>query len=222
MAHRQVKLSKLTFPGDGYMYVICDICGRKVRQKDTVVIRDRYNLQNNLVVCKEDADKPNPQLRPFYVRERQLPNPKYVRGDVADQYLSYTSTQVPSAPRLLNVTNEALSQQIMLTWQGPDNCGDSQIIGYRVTRAQPQLSTQFIVISDTLSYDTFCFDTTGIIGTYYTYQVAAINAAGVGPYSSIFYYPSQIIDDTVEYIITDDTLYTLETDDTNLYIEMDP
>ena len=210
---RQVKLPKLSYPGDGYMYVLCDVCGRKVRQRDTVVIRDRYNLQNNLVVCREDADKPNPHLRPLFIRERQLPNPKQVRGDVADKYASYTSTQVPSAPRLLTVTNEALSQQIMLSWQGPDNCGDSQIIGYQIVRSNHSNSPGTVIIADTLSYNTMAFDTTGVIGTFYGYQVAAINSAGVGALSDICYYPYYVYSAIVD-IVTSDTGQQLVTTDT--------
>lgn len=70
------------YPGDGYYYVICDICGRKVRYKDTMLIKDKYNFQNGLVVCLRDVDKTNPQA---YLRARkERPNPKITRGEGPD------------------------------------------------------------------------------------------------------------------------------------------
>lgn len=202
------------------MYTICDVCGCKIRAVDAVIIRDKYNHLNNRVVCKNDVDKTNPQVRPSYVRERVLINPELVRNDYTDRYVSETlSTRVPSAPRNLRATLSGISDVIALYWDGPENPGDSPVIGYRITRAWPQVATQEVIKSNTNSYNMYYEDTEGNINLFYTYQVAAINSAGVSAYSNLAYYPS--LEDTtgVDYILASDTGYFLVTSDTGLLIE---
>lgn len=75
------------YPGNGYYYVICDVCGKKMRARDSVLITDKYNYLNNMLVCKEDADKTNPQDQIKAVRERQIDNPKYIRTEGGDNFV---------------------------------------------------------------------------------------------------------------------------------------
>lgn len=83
-------VSMYAYPGNGYYYVICDVCGKKTRFKDTVLIRDKYNYQNGLLVCKKDADKTNPQS---YLRaKKERPNPKSTRGEGPDVFISTPNT----------------------------------------------------------------------------------------------------------------------------------
>lgn len=216
-----MSLPKYSHPGDGYMYVICDVCGKKVRQKDTVYIQDRFNTLNNRVVCKEDYEKTNPQNTPIKIRETYRPDPVRVRSEPADRYVTYpNSSIVPGAPRLLTATPSTLGTTIDLFWQAPDNSGDSPIIGYRVKRGFPQAAPLEVLESNTLSPNTYYMDDTGDINFFYTYQVAAINSAGVGPYSDIAYYPYEENTTGVDYLLASDTGYFLLTSDTGTLIEL--
>lgn len=49
------------YPGDNYYYIICDICGKKVRRKDAYRSGTSINSAQNLLVCKKDLDILNPQ-----------------------------------------------------------------------------------------------------------------------------------------------------------------
>lgn len=89
-------------PGAGYVYVICDVCGRKVRRKDTQKVNDRWNLQNGLVVCKWDIDKVNEQNKPIKVKEKLITNPKDLRSEPTDRFESPdVDDRAPSAPQKL-------------------------------------------------------------------------------------------------------------------------
>ena len=68
------------YPGDGYYYVLCDVCGVKMRAKDAIFINDKYNLFNQLLVCPADADETNPQSYIKSVRERQIDDPNLIRS----------------------------------------------------------------------------------------------------------------------------------------------
>src|SRR5260221_1742581 len=98
------------YPGNGYVYVICDVCGGKFHQKDTVLIKDSWNLQNNLVVCRKDVDKANAQLRPSTTYEKPVPYPEKLRPPQKDQYVSNSiAAQLPSAPQQLTATINPLN-----------------------------------------------------------------------------------------------------------------
>ncbi len=75
------------YPGNGYYYVICAVCGIKIRAKDTVLVKDKYNFQNNMVVCKKDADETNPQSYLKTRPERQIDNPDYIRSEGPDNFI---------------------------------------------------------------------------------------------------------------------------------------
>jgi len=61
----QVHTSVTKYPGNERYFVLCDLCGKKFRKRDTVQIQDRFNLLNKLVVCHKDAERTNEQARPF-------------------------------------------------------------------------------------------------------------------------------------------------------------
>lgn len=74
-----MRFSSLKYPGDGYYYILCDVCGGKVRLKDAIQVKDKYNFLNGLLVCKEDYEKTNPQA---YLRARkERRNPVISRGE---------------------------------------------------------------------------------------------------------------------------------------------
>ena len=88
MARYKTKpLQNYRYPGDGYYYVLCDVCGKKLRARDAVYINDKYNLLSKLLVCKNDADKTNPQsyLRAF--KDTQIDNPRLIRSEGEDQFV---------------------------------------------------------------------------------------------------------------------------------------
>lgn len=84
---------------------------------------------------------------------------------------------VPDAPTNVGIDGIA-NGEVYLYWDAPANNGGSAITGYRITSTAP-------VVTKTLTGS----DTSGTIGglvsgTSYTFTVAAINAAGIGPESS--------------------------------------
>jgi len=74
-------LSIRRYPGDGYYYVLCDICGRKLRAKDAIYMSDKYNLHSKLLVCPEDADETNPQAYLKAFKDDQIDNPRLIRSE---------------------------------------------------------------------------------------------------------------------------------------------
>ena len=200
------------YPGNGYVYVICDVCGGKFHQKDTVLIKDSWNLQNNLVVCRKDVDKANAQLRPSTTYEKPVPYPEKLRPPQKDQYVSNSiAAQLPSAPQQLTATINPLNGYIDLNWLGPEDSGSGYIIGYQITRAEPQYAYQFTLNSNTNTSLTFYEDITSDITHFYTYQVAAINGYGVGAVSNLALFPSQNVSSTINYLTVSQTNFVLTT-----------
>ncbi len=194
-------LSSTKHPGSGYIYVICDVCGRKIRRKDAILIKDKYNTQNNLLVCKQDADKTNPQSIPYTVKERPIADPKSIRVEQPDTYTAEQATRLPGAPRNLKAKAGHFSNQVELTWEGPIDGGSSRITGYQITRSDPQYMPQVVILDSTDGDVTAYTDATADIDTLYTYQISAINSAGVGEPSNIAPYPKQVEESDVNYLI---------------------
>lgn len=191
------------YPGDGYHYVQCDICGSKVRAKDAQIIPDKFSDKKNLIVCKDDVDKTNPQqyLRAF--RERQISHPQYIRSEGSDVFLKDGSEdRLPSAPRYINVIG-ASSDGIELQWLGPEDVGSSGLIGYAIKRSSPCGGTQTVLIANTGSTATYYLDTTGSLTGNYGYSVAAINCFGTGAYSEENCFPPSYVVPSEAYLVTD-------------------
>lgn len=200
--------------GPGYAYILCDVCGRKIRQKDAILITDRYNTQSNLLVCKDDADKTNPQNIPFSISELNITNPKLVRSEAPDtNIVNPYDNRVPSAPQLAIATIHPINSTIILQWQGPVDVGSGPIIGYKITRV-PQLSFDVPIEANTNINSTYYEDLTGDISLDYSYTIAAINTFGMGP-STIAYYPVERLDTTLgstdKYLLASQTSYVLTT-----------
>lgn len=73
---------KLSYPGDGYYYVICDSCGKKMRAKDAKLRWD------NFLVCSKDFEQRHPQDSIRVPQKRRQLNPKYVRSEGEDIFFS--------------------------------------------------------------------------------------------------------------------------------------
>lgn len=185
---------KKRYPGDGYYYVICDVCGFKVRAKDTQKINDKYNTLNGLIVCKDDVEKTNPQQ--YLKGRKERPAPTYSRPEIPDNFgfihtaseietgdLSNPTGRTPSAPTGLKIESYSTTSRV-LTWQPAADTGSSTATGYRLVRrayigaAEIPYSTTTINTSSSARRYT---DDETILDIYnYTYTVAVINRDGVG------------------------------------------
>lgn len=169
------------YPGNGYYYILCDVCGWKVRAKDAVLIKDKYNLLNNCLVCLKCDEKANPQtyIRPFY--DRQIDNPEFIRGEAADEYQTDpTSTDVPGQAQQLRI----LTPDVSLEWLGPLNGSEGgNIIGYIIQR-KTDAGSFATIVANTDGPATYWVDDTVVTGHTYTYKVAALNTNGAGDYSN--------------------------------------
>lgn len=190
------------YPGDGFLYVICDICGRKVRQRDTQIITDKWNPHRNLVVCHRDVDQTNQQSIPIQVKDYPLPDPKGVRSEPPDQYLTNpTNDRVPTAPQELVVTYQYASGAAYLVWQAPIDPGSDAVQGYLIYRAEPQYTTYELIWTTTNANTTY-LDSDNDDGSFASYYVVAFNSAGNSPASNEAFYP-YALDDNIVYLIDD-------------------
>ena len=177
--------------GPGYAYILCDVCGQKIYQKDAILISDKYNLYYGLLVCEEDADKTNPQAIPYSVSETQIQNPKLLRSERPDvNTTNSNSNRVPGAPTLLTATLHPINATIVLQWQGPVDSGSDPITGYVITRAVPQATVQQVLVDNTGSASPYYEDTSSSLSQDSTYTVRAINAYGTGTDSNLAYFPT--------------------------------
>lgn len=186
-------MSSTRYPGNLHYYVICDVCGCKLRAKDAIQINDRYNTLHKMVVCRKDADKANPQERlGTTVKPRQEKPLKLVRpeNETATYVYAGTAAEIESpassasngrsagAPQHLTVSG-ATASSVELEWYGPDDAGSSPASGYRIQRESPVgggFSTLETVTQAALYYK----DETVSASTQYNYRVAIVNDAGVG------------------------------------------
>lgn len=183
------------YPGNGYYYILCDVCGRKIRSKDAVLIKDKFNLLNNMLVCKEDNDETNPQQYIKSVRERQIDNPAFIRSEGTDREVfasepSEIETPDPSdpvgrtasAPRYLVVIG-ATASSVELQWMGPLDSGSSAPCGYQIERESP-VGGGFNTLITTTTPALYYNDTTVSASTQYNYRVSVSNTAGIGDASN--------------------------------------
>lgn len=179
------------YPGIDNRFVICDVCGKKFRVKDTIKIQDRFNLLNNMIVCLADADKTNPQIKPIRIYEDLLVKKDYVRPE--STFFSYTNLEnedtIGSAPRDLIATLAPLTLNIQLIWDGPLYWGNALTLGYRVYRADGVTEIYTVINSNTNSLATYYLDSSGDIESVYSYRVSRITNLGESPLSNIAYFP---------------------------------
>ena len=96
-----------------------------------------------------------------------------------------TTASAPSKPTLNGTLG---NQRIPLAWTAPSSDGHSALNGYRIQRQTSSDGTTWsswsTLVSNTGSTSVTYTNTGLTAGTYYRYRVAALNAAGVGAYSS--------------------------------------
>lgn len=196
------------YPGVDNRFVICDVCGKKFRVKDTVRIVDRFNLLNNMIVCFADADKANPQIKPIRIHEDLLIRKDYVRPEAT--YMTYTNLEnedtIGSAPQNLIVNVEPLSRTLQLTWDGPLDYGNARVLGYKIYRGDQLLDILSVINSNTHSLATYYLDETASLDGEYVYSVAMVTELGDSPLSNYAYYP-RYIEPTFLSISQNDTYY---------------
>ena len=95
-----------------------------------------------------------------------------------------TGPQLPSAPTGLAATADSIDR-INLTWNAPNDDGDSAIGGYRIEVSDDAGTTWANLMSNTGSGDTTYTHTMVSLGTTQHYRVSAINGLGAGPASNV-------------------------------------
>lgn len=197
----------ITHPGSGYNFVICDICGKKLRSKDAQLVTAKYSPFKGLLVCADCVDEKNNKDRPYIPRVERPLNPRHIRQEQQDQYVDNTnSDRLSGAPKNLVATRDSMGEGIQLTWDGPDNPGTGRITGYQVTRANPQFAYDFIIEVNTDSPATYYLDTEADLTEEYTYTVAAVTDVGVGARSDYGFYPAQTVSSYIIYIMDGNNL----------------
>lgn len=168
------------YPGDGEYYIICAVCGKKMRAKEGRLAESIYH--KNLVVCQEDYDKDNPQTYLRSVKERQPPPAIWNRGETSsDSFVTNTETdRVPGPPKevaFISLTDTFTEIQ----WLGPDDAGSGAISGYKIEISRPMGGTYETVVLDTGTVSTYYKHTVvSGPGVETCYRVSAINDFGTG------------------------------------------
>lgn len=178
--------------GNEYIYVICSVCQGKFHRKDTIKVHDRYNQQNGRIVCKWDIDETNPQSYPIKIIERAPDDLELLTGKANVEFATpLVDDRLPSAPLNPFAVAAVFTDGIELYWQAPLNQGSSDIQGYLIERADPQLGGYDVITSNSNNPDAYYNDVTAIQSTFYSYRIKAINTFGASPYSIEFFYPYQ-------------------------------
>ena len=186
----------MKYPGEGYYYILCDVCGKKMRARDAIFVTDKDNLQNRLLVCRQDADEANPQQRLRSRRDRDIRTPHLIRSEGTDTFgYIHTASEIetgslsdptgtsPDAPENL-VAKTLSSTQIELTWDFRGYPGTSPVSGYKIERESPVSGGFTTLVANTGYPSTYYVDTGLTTGTQYNYRVSAINATGTSSASN--------------------------------------
>lgn len=206
-----MKFNPLQHPGSEYRRVICDVCGRKLYAKDVVQIKDRWNYQNNLVVCREDADRVNDQVKPITTHEKPVSDPDNIRIELDPTFVTVnTDSRAPGIPYNIRGYIDSLTGYLNLVWNAPDDPGTSGILYFTLRRADPQLGT-YTTLGNTTDGSPYYADSSATISTAYTYIISATNSYGTGSYSTPFYWPTQQVNSDINYLVVsqDDTEITM-------------
>ncbi len=182
-------------PGSGYHYVICDVCGRKLRAKDATLIKDKYNRLYGRLVCSKDIEKTNPQAYPLKTRHESVVDPKMVRTEPTPRQVfisnaSEIENPVPgsvtgrlSGPPKLPTVIGATASSVELVWYGPDDPGSENHSGYLIERESP-VGGGFSTLVTTTIPAMYYEDTSVSASTQYNYRISAVSSVGTGTASA--------------------------------------
>tara|TARA_R110000868_G_scaffold205232_2_gene453618 strand:- start:82 stop:723 length:642 start_codon:yes stop_codon:yes gene_type:complete len=204
------------YPGDSEYYIICAICGKKMRAKEGRLAESEY--QKNLVVCQDDYDIYNPQFHLRSVVERKPPPAIWNRGEnTNDTFVVNSDTdRVPGPPRELSFISltDTFSE---IQWLGPYDSGSGAISGYKIEIARPIGGTYETVVENTGSVAMYYKHIVASgIGVETCYRVSAINDFGTGnPSVEVCYDRDASIllfttEDGADYITTEDDDFITE------------
>jgi hypothetical protein len=198
------------------MYVICDSCGAKVHQSETILVNDKYSLQNGLVICTVHLNDREYGLRPINTNETIVSNPRYVRSENSDRFITNANDDTaPTAPRNVRPQASTIGNYVDIYWEGPESIGSSAIESYTIYRRNPQLGGTAVTIVTGESI-TYYRDENADVDTEYSYTIAATNGYGTGPESSPGYYPTIRVAPSVVYLLDESGNYI--TDENGTYI----
>lgn len=182
--------------GNAGHYAICDVCGRKFRAKNLLVVRDKYSTQNGLLVCKADKDKTNPQMMLESIKIRHIPNPAKVRveqpaiytfidsiEEVESGSTTYPSGSAPGTPTQL-IAEPNSDGDVMLSWTITQGVGSSPIKGYKIERESPVGGGFSTLVENSSTVATYYLDDTTSGTTQYNYRISAINDHGTSSAST--------------------------------------
>jgi hypothetical protein len=182
--------------GNAGHYAICDVCGRKFRAKNLVLVNDKLNTQNGLLVCKADKDKTNQQMLLEPIKIRHIPNPAKVRVEQPAIYsfidtieevehgsTTYPSGNAPGAPTQL-IAEPNSDGDVMLAWTITLGVGSSPIKGYKIERESPVGGGFSTIVANSSTVATYYLDTTTSSSTQYNYRISAINDHGTSTVSN--------------------------------------
>ncbi len=98
-------------------------------------------------------------------------------------FVDRSAVSVPAPPR--NLAAQPGDAQVVLTWASPDTDGGARITAYKVYRSRGTGKASLLGKTKSLSYldGSAVNGTPGDPSTAYTYDVRAVNSAGVGPAS---------------------------------------
>lgn len=181
---------------DDAYYTLCDICGRKIHAYEATLIQEKYNPQNNLVVCSYDLDESNPLVYYKQTKEQNRIDPRIMRSEGSDKFVHVTTiseiesgndTTVPTGrnpgiPLLLAILGGS-ANKVTLYWQGPLDSGSSSVSGYLIERESPT-GGGFATLTTTTIPATYYEDITTSASTQYNYRVSAVNDYATGSSSN--------------------------------------
>ncbi len=180
--------------GDGAYYIICDVCGRKIRRREAVM--GTALTQKGLLLCQRDYDEDNQQSYVRGIRDRYNVRGYDFRGESTDVFeyidspdeietgnVSNPAGRNPDAPTDLKAFPESASQ-IDLQWRITGSPGSTPICGYKIERESPVSGGFSVLVANTGYPSTYHQDKTVASGTQYNYRISAINANGTGDASN--------------------------------------
>lgn len=178
-------------PGDGMYFIICDICGDKIRRHQA---QQTYGTRGNFLVCHRCYEDPHPQ--DSTVVPRPPTKLKSLRPEVTDAF-SYidsaeeietgqTSTPSGASPGIpTDLIAAPEGTDVVLTWMTDRmEMGASSLTGFKIERETPVGGGFSTLVSNTLSPARYYLDETTSASTQYNYKVSAINSQGTGTAST--------------------------------------
>lgn len=200
----------LTKPKRSDRLTYCDVCGFEYKIKDVHLVRDSFNRQNGLLVCKPCKQKTNSQDKPYKINEVVTSQVEKTRNDVEIAEINLNDDRGPGIPTNGFCRLDSLSGYVTLYWTPPSDQGSSPVSGYIIQRSSPQGLSYSTLISNTGTGVPSYVDETAVTTTDYSYKVAAINSFATGSYSAEFYWPVALIQSDSQFLLSEPDVYLID------------